>query len=172
MDYKYIEQLLERYWNCETSLQEEQILRAFFQQEDIPSHLQSYRHLFQMEEEFSKAHLGQDFDERVLELVGEKTEEDSSVRARRLSFSRRLAPFYKAAGMIAVILVIGMAAQHSFQSTEPDTSMQFTQQAEEDSSLEFSLTPDAAVQTSSIPSTVPTDTINQVLQDQTDEMSR
>ena len=31
MDYKYIEQLLERYWNCETSLEEEQILRAFFQ---------------------------------------------------------------------------------------------------------------------------------------------
>ena len=30
MDYKYIEQLLERYWNCETSLEEEQILRSFF----------------------------------------------------------------------------------------------------------------------------------------------
>ena len=32
MDYKYIEQLLERYWNCETSAEEEQILRIFFQQ--------------------------------------------------------------------------------------------------------------------------------------------
>ena len=30
MDYKYIEQLLERYWQCETTLQEENILRAFF----------------------------------------------------------------------------------------------------------------------------------------------
>ena len=34
MDYKYIEQLLERYWEGETTLQEEAILRAFFSQED------------------------------------------------------------------------------------------------------------------------------------------
>ena len=30
MDYKYIEQLLERYWQCETSVEEESELRAFF----------------------------------------------------------------------------------------------------------------------------------------------
>ena len=46
MDYKYIEQLLERYWRCETSLQEEEILRAFFSQEDIPAALLPYRDLF------------------------------------------------------------------------------------------------------------------------------
>ena len=32
MDYKYIEQLLERYWKCETTLEEEEILRMFFSQ--------------------------------------------------------------------------------------------------------------------------------------------
>ena len=32
MDYKYIEQLMERYWNAETSLEEESILRSFFSQ--------------------------------------------------------------------------------------------------------------------------------------------
>lgn len=37
MDYKYIEQLLERYWNCETSVEEEQILRIFFQQKELPA---------------------------------------------------------------------------------------------------------------------------------------
>ena len=46
MDYKYIEQLLERYWRCETSLQEEEILCAFFSQEDIPAALLPYRDLF------------------------------------------------------------------------------------------------------------------------------
>ena len=30
MDYKYITQLLERYWEGTTSLEEEQILKAFF----------------------------------------------------------------------------------------------------------------------------------------------
>ena len=39
MDYKYIEQLLERYWRCETSLQEEEILRLFFSQEEVPADL-------------------------------------------------------------------------------------------------------------------------------------
>ena len=39
MDYKYIEQLLERYWEGETTLQEEAILRAFFSQEDVPAGL-------------------------------------------------------------------------------------------------------------------------------------
>ena len=36
MDYKYIEQLLERYWTCETTLEEEQILHTFFLQENLP----------------------------------------------------------------------------------------------------------------------------------------
>ena len=35
MDYKYIEQLLERYWQCQTSVEEERILRDFFGQEEF-----------------------------------------------------------------------------------------------------------------------------------------
>ena len=46
MDYKYIEQLLERYWQCETTLQEESILRTFFSQEDVPASLMQYKALF------------------------------------------------------------------------------------------------------------------------------
>ena len=46
MDYKYIEQLLERYWQCETSLEEESELRTFFSQEKVPAHLLQYRDLF------------------------------------------------------------------------------------------------------------------------------
>ena len=46
MDYKYIEQLLERYWRCETSLEEEAILKTFFNQTHIPSHLMPYKPLF------------------------------------------------------------------------------------------------------------------------------
>ena len=46
MDYKYIEQLIERYWDAETSRQEEQILRAFFSQDEVPEHLARYQELF------------------------------------------------------------------------------------------------------------------------------
>ena len=51
MDYKYIEQLMERYWRCETSLQEEEILRTFFTQENVPAELLSYKDLFIYEQD-------------------------------------------------------------------------------------------------------------------------
>ena len=43
MDYKYINQLLERYWECKTTLEEEQILRSFFSQLCVPEELAKYR---------------------------------------------------------------------------------------------------------------------------------
>ena len=46
MDSKYIEQLLERYWQCETSLEDEAELRAFFSGSDVPKHLLRYKDLF------------------------------------------------------------------------------------------------------------------------------
>lgn len=46
MDYKYINQLLDRYWKGETSLEEEEILRAFFSQDELPAELKPYQALF------------------------------------------------------------------------------------------------------------------------------
>ena len=36
MDYSFIDKLLERYWQCATSLEEEEMLKAFFRQKEIP----------------------------------------------------------------------------------------------------------------------------------------
>ena len=46
MDYKYIEQLLERYWKCETTLQQEEILLMFFSQKEVPANLLPFRYVF------------------------------------------------------------------------------------------------------------------------------
>ena len=46
MDSKQIEQLLEKYWNTETSLEEEQQLRDFFRGESIPEALKETAELF------------------------------------------------------------------------------------------------------------------------------
>ena len=45
MDYKYITQLLDRYWKCETTLEEEEILKAFFCQKDVPADFCKYKDL-------------------------------------------------------------------------------------------------------------------------------
>lgn len=108
MDYKYIEQLLERYWQCQTSLEEEAILRSFFSQEYIPARLRPYKSLFACERQMGEIRLGDDFDAKVLAQM-----EDEPVKARPITLSRRLMPLYKAAASIAILLTLGTAAQTS-----------------------------------------------------------
>ena len=105
MDYKYIEQLLERYWQCETSLQEESILRSFFSQEEVPAELQQYKALFTYEIQKEDT-LGDDFDMRILEQIGEETP-----KAKTITLTSRLMPLFKAAAIVAIILTLGNAAQ-------------------------------------------------------------
>ena len=105
MDYKYIEQLLERYWEGETTLQEESILRAFFSQEDVPAGLMKYKSLFDwgLQEET----LGDDFDARILNSIGQEEEP----KAKIVTLASRLKPLFKAAAIVAILLTIGNAAQ-------------------------------------------------------------
>jgi len=46
MDSNRMEELLQKYWNCETSLDEETQLRAYFQRADVPEHLKETANLF------------------------------------------------------------------------------------------------------------------------------
>ena len=46
MELSNIEKLVEKYENAETSLQEEQVLKAFFQQDAVPAHLLEYKTMF------------------------------------------------------------------------------------------------------------------------------
>lgn len=106
MDYKYIEQLLERYWACETTLQEESILRSFFSQEDIPAELCQYKALFDYEQQKDEV-LDDDFDNRILEMIGE----EEKPKAKVVTLTSRLMPLFKAAAIVAIILTLVNAAQ-------------------------------------------------------------
>ncbi len=46
MELASIEQLIEKYENAETSLKEEQVLKDYFQQNNVPVHLIEYKALF------------------------------------------------------------------------------------------------------------------------------
>lgn len=115
MDYKYIEQLLERYWNCRTSLEEEQILRSFFRQKELPAHLLRYKQLFAYQEVEKERGLGDDFDARILAQV-----EKPVVKAKRLTMRARFMPLFKAAAMIAVLFIMGTVVQRSMEGSDSD----------------------------------------------------
>ncbi len=113
MDYKYIEQLLERYWECQTTLEEEAILRAFFSQDDVPASLLPYRDLFVYEQsEMANDTLGEAFDRKVLSQIGSQ----EPVKVRRISFAQRLRPLYKAVAIVAVVLTLSNAIQMSINA--------------------------------------------------------
>lgn len=115
MDYKYIEQLLERYWKCETSLEEEQILRSFFLQKEIPVYLLRYKHWFAYQKLEKQKGLGADFDDRILVRI-----ERPVVKAQRLTVRARFMPLFKAAAMIAVLFLIGTVAEHAVEGDDRD----------------------------------------------------
>lgn len=109
MDYKYIEQLVDRYFECETTLQEEQILRTFFAQDEdkMPQELRRYRLVF--EALTPEEHLSDEFTDRVLAMTEGKTA--STVRI--VSIAERLRPLLRAVAIVAVILALGQAIDFS-----------------------------------------------------------
>lgn len=114
MDYKYINQLLNKYWECNTSVEEENILRTFFSQTNIPQGLIQYKPLFNYAEQSKEQDVLDDaFDAKMLAMVGE----DAPIKAKKLTLTRRLVPLFKAAAMVAIILTLGNAMQNSFYST-------------------------------------------------------
>lgn len=116
MDYKYIEQLIDRYFRCETTLQEEQILKTFFAQteEELPQQLRQYQSFFMSMQPTET--LGDDFDERIQMLTEENNE---VVKARVVSFKERLRPLFRAVAIVAVVITLGNALNLSFQHEQP-----------------------------------------------------
>lgn len=142
MDYKYIEQLLERYWECATSPEEESILRTFFSQNDVPAELAPYKDLFDYERlEADNLKLGADFDEKLFERLaaeapaatGERPAVSEVFKARRINRTERLAPLYRAAAAVAVVMIVGSAAQHSFSPRPANTEWDYNTAAYKDS---------------------------------------
>lgn len=120
MDSEYIEQLLQRYWQCQTSREEERQLRDYFSRpaSEVPEHLRRYRALFAWQRQMSEARLSDDFDSRVLAEVEALKRKPSAmvVKAGRRSLVRKLSPMFKAAAAIAVVLLVGNLMQRSLVS--------------------------------------------------------
>ena len=95
MDFKEREHLLQKYWNCETSLEEEKQLREYFGSDDIPEQLKEIASVFRYFEEAKKKSLNDvAFDRQVMRKINPR-----QGQIRRLVYnSMRIA-----AGLLVVI---------------------------------------------------------------------
>ena len=95
MDFKEREDLLRKYWNCETSLEEEKQLRDYFGGDDIPEQLRETASMFRYFEEAKKKSLSDlAFDDQVMRKVNPRKS-----KIRRLIYnSMRIA-----AGLLVVV---------------------------------------------------------------------
>lgn len=70
MEYGRIELLLEKYWVCETTPEEEDELRCFFNEtEELPAHLLRYKELFVYQQQEQNCMLDDSFDKRILAKI-------------------------------------------------------------------------------------------------------
>ena len=123
MDYKEIEQLLERYWQGDTSLNEEQTLRQFFLSNQVPAHLERYRALFAYQQMAQTEGTSEDFEAKLMARI---ETEAPVVQIRSVSWMTRLKPLWNAAAAVALLLMMGNAIEHSFhrEMALPDTISQ------------------------------------------------
>jgi hypothetical protein len=63
--------LLDRYWQAETTLEEERLLAEYFRQPEIAGDLEPLRDLFEWREEEAQLRLGAGFDNRLLRKIAE-----------------------------------------------------------------------------------------------------
>src|SRR5690349_9815134 len=66
MDSKKIEELLQKYWDCETSLEEEQQLREYFRNEKFPEQMKETASLFNYFEQQKSKSVNDQFEQKVL----------------------------------------------------------------------------------------------------------
>lgn len=116
MDYKQIEQLLEKYWNCETSLEEERVLREYFRGQ-VPENMNEVANLFRyFESQQQKEINSPDFDAQVKQQIRQHRPKGKMVN---LAFAMRIA-----AGLLVVMVAayfVRLEIRKSYSAEVADT---------------------------------------------------
>ena len=100
--------LLEKYFNGETSLQEEQVLKAFFLgTEELPETLQQLKNQFLAFEKSATEQLDESFDQKILEAIGDSPLEiEPKVKHRKKQIVRKHPFSYTLSAIAASILIL------------------------------------------------------------------
>jgi hypothetical protein len=110
MDSSKINKLLNKYWNCETSLEEEQQLQAYFREGNIPEQFRETAALFRYFDEHKKKTLTDvSFDREVLQKV------KASKKAKMATLVYNIMRI--AAGIVVLMIAIWLVRMEVRKST-------------------------------------------------------
>ncbi len=127
MDSNHIEHLLEKYWACETSLEEEEEIKKFFQQGNIPEHLQAHKPLFKyLDQEGSEEVLDAHFDHTILEVIAEDKQ------GKQVYVKTWYQPYMKVAAVVLVLVVASFALTRFLNQQEEPILVADTYDSPED----------------------------------------
>jgi len=118
MDSKRIEQLLEKYWNAETSLEEEQELHQFFKGQDVPENLKETAELFRYFETEKSRTLNENFDAAVTKLIKKRQGGKMIAMTNWFQIARVAAGV---AVIVAAVYLIGHEVRNSSPTELTDT---------------------------------------------------
>ncbi len=119
MDSKRIEILLERYWNCVSTQEEEAELRNYFNTtSDIPSHLAQAASLFKYFKQEAEGKLSDpNFDEKLFEAVKQADQPKGKIRILEQSFQNYMKV---AAAIVLVIATSFVFRMEIWQGDKPE----------------------------------------------------
>lgn len=119
MNYKNISNLLERYFECNTTAQEEQMLRDYFQGEEVAEELLPYKDLFCGLQDEASVSLPADFDAKIQERI-KSQKSRTPFKARIINMNRNLSPMYKAVASVALVITVGVMSGNFWSARDPE----------------------------------------------------
>lgn len=112
MDSDKINSLLDKYWACETTLDEEKELREYFEQGEFPEQLRETSHLFRyFSETRSNAISDVSFDRQVIDRISA----GKQGKVRRLLFNTM-----RIAAGVAVLVVATFLVRNEIRNNNPE----------------------------------------------------
>ena len=112
MDLDRVEILLERYWNCVSTVEEENELKLLFNSNDVPDELKESAALFNYFEQQKQATLNEKFNEEIIEKI--KLQQSPTV----IKINRGLQNYMRVAAAVLVILAASFIFRMEFWQGE------------------------------------------------------
>jgi hypothetical protein len=117
MDLNRVEILLERYWNCVSTVEEEKELQVLLNSKDVPAELKNSAALFKYFELQQQTTLDEKFDRQIVE----KIKHQHSPKVRKLNTS--IQNYMKVAAAVLVILAASFVFRMEFWQDEKPTML-------------------------------------------------